>query len=219
MFTCDLGIETYRRRTLNSDILPLMRRGITPLKFDMSELLSRARRQFNKRVGDVTLSLPFISISVSPKDREQQIAREVLIRLKDRRVLSAWECCDDCVERALASLQEIRQLLVDKQVELADCHDGPLYLLIDAMLAGIRQFLTFEETLKLDPDMRSRPRARERHDVRQNYFDALELLRSHLSHCLNQIARLADIKVPKDSLISHYQGPWPSDAYLPPPAR
>lgn len=196
-----------------------MRSGTTPFKFDMSELLSRARRQFNKRVGNVTLSLPFISLSVNPKDRERQVAREVLIRLKDRRVLSAWECCDDCIERALASLQEIRQFLVDKQVEFADCDDGPLYLMIDAMLAGIRQFLTFEETLKLDPDVRSRPRARERHDARQDYFDALELLRSHLSHCLEQVATLAAMKVPNDSLISHYQGPWPSSAYLPPPGR
>lgn len=195
-----------------------MRSGAIPFKFDMTDLLSRARRQFNKRVGNVTLSLPFISIAVSPKDREKQVAREILIRLKDRRVLSSWECCDDCIERALASLQEIRKILVDKQVELADCHDGPLYLLIDAMLAGIRQFLTFEETLKLDPDVRSRPRARERHDARQDYFDALELLRNHLSHCLDQVAMLAAMKVPKDSLISHYQGPWPSDAYLPPPA-
>lgn len=194
-----------------------MRSGGIPFKFDMTELLSRARRQFNKRVGNVTLSLPFVSIAVSPKDRERQAAREILIRLKDRRVLSSWECCDDCIGRALASLQEIRKLLVDKQVELADCHDGPLYLVTDAMLAGIRQFLTFEEALRLDPVVRTESRARERDDVRQDYFDALELLRSHLSHCLDQIATLAAMKIPNDSLIYHYQGPWPSDAYLPPP--
>ena len=196
-----------------------MRSGNIPFKFDMTDLLVRARRQFNKRVGNVTLSLPFISIAVTPKDRERQVAREILIRLKDRRVLSSWECCDDCIERALASLQEIRTLLVDKQVELADCPDGPLYLLIDAMLAGIRQFLTYEETLKLDADTRSRPRAREAFDTRPGYFDGLELLRSHLSHCLGQIASLAKMKVPKDSLISHYQDPWPPDAYLPPPSQ
>ena len=90
---------------------------------------------------------------------------------------------------------------------------------VNAMLAGIRQFLTFEETLRLDPEVRSKPRARERYDARQDYFDALEVLRSHLSHCLDQIATLAAMKVPKDSLISHYQGPWPSDAYLPPPSQ
>jgi hypothetical protein len=194
-----------------------MRSGNIPFKFDMTDLLARARRQFSTRVGNVTLSLPGISIAVNPKNRERQVAREILIRLKDRRVLSSWECCDDCIERALASLQEIRKLLVDKQVELSDCHDGPLYLLIDAMLSGIRQFLTFEETLKLDAVTRSRPRAREPLDARQDYFDALELLRSHLSHCLGQVAMLARMKVPKESLISHYQDPWPSDAYLPPP--
>ncbi|GLR87690.1 hypothetical protein GCM10007857_44010 [Bradyrhizobium iriomotense] len=32
---------------------------------------------------------------------------------------------------------------------MADYHDGPLYLVMDAMLAGIRQFLTFEESLRL----------------------------------------------------------------------
>ena len=87
------------------------------------------------------------------------------------------------------------------------------------MLAGIRQFLTFEETLRLAADERARPHAHKLRDVRQDYFDALELLRSHLSHCLDQIATLAAMKVPKDSLISHYRGRWPSDAYLPPPAR
>ena len=119
----------------------------------------------------------------------------------------------------MSSLQEIRKLLVDKQVELADCHDGSLYLLIDAMLSGIHQFLTFEETLKLEADVRSRPRARKPQDARQDYFDGLELLRSHLSHCLVQIASMAHMKVPKESLISHYQDPWPSDAYLPPPSQ
>jgi hypothetical protein len=119
----------------------------------------------------------------------------------------------------LGSLLEIRKLLVDKQVELADCHDGPLYLLIEAMLAGIRQFLTFEETLKLEADVRSRPRAREPQDARQDYFDGLELLRNHLSHCLGEVATLASMKVPRESLISHYQDAWPSDAYLPPPAQ
>jgi hypothetical protein len=196
-----------------------MRSGNIPFKFDMNELLARARRQFSKHVGNVTLSLPGISIAVNPKDRERQVAREIVIRLKDRRVLSSWECCDDCIERALVSLQEIRKLLVDKQVELSDCHDGPLYLLIDAMLSGIRQFLTFEETLTQDAGARSQHREREPRAAKQNYFDALELLRNHLSHCLGQIATMAHMKVPKDSLISNYQDAWPTDAYLPPPSQ
>ena len=81
-----------------------MRSESIPFKFDMTELLARARRQVNTRLGNVTLNLPFLSIAVNPKDRERQVAREIVIRLKDRRVLSAWECCDDCINRALTSL-------------------------------------------------------------------------------------------------------------------
>jgi hypothetical protein len=69
-----------------------MRSGNIPFKFDLADLLARARRQVSGNVGDVTLNLPFVSFAISPKDRESQIARELFIRLRDRRVLSAWEC-------------------------------------------------------------------------------------------------------------------------------
>lgn len=129
-----------------------MRTGDIPFRFDMKDIVGRAKRRFGKHVGDVTLNLPFISIAVSPKDKERQVARELVIRLADRRVLSAWECCDNCIDDALKSLGEIRGILVDKQVELADLRDGPLYLLIDAMALGIRQFMTYEELLNRDND-------------------------------------------------------------------
>ena len=198
---------------------PKMKSGAIPFKFDMSDLLARARRQVNNRLGDVTLNLPFVSIAVSPKDRDRQIARELVIRLKDRRVLSAWECCDDCIDRALSSLQEIRELLVAKQVELSDMTDSPLYLLVDAMALGIRQFLTFEELLKRREDAPPHPRFRDFHrpiDARQTYFDALEILRGHLSRCLGQVAVLAGMEAPKDGLIANYQGPWQLEAYVAP---
>ena len=67
-----------------------MSNGAIPFKFDMTELLVRARRQVSGRVGDVPLNLPFVSIAINPRDRERQLAREIVIRLKDRRVLSAW---------------------------------------------------------------------------------------------------------------------------------
>ncbi len=195
-----------------------MRSGTIPFKFDLSELLARARRQVGGRLGDVTLNLPFLSIAVSPKDRERTIAREIVVRLKDRRVLSAWECCDDCIDRSLASLQDVRQTLVGKQVELSDAQDGPLYLLIDAMLIGIRQFLTYEELLTRSDDSRLHPRFRDFHrppDTRQAYFDGLEVLRGHLSRCLGQIATIAGMEAPKDGLIANYQGPWQIEAYVP----
>ncbi|MFO1112375.1 MAG: hypothetical protein U1E35_00330 [Rhodospirillales bacterium] len=183
----------------------------------MTDLLGRARRQVSSRLGDVTLNLPFVSIAVNPKDRERQVARELVIRLKDRRVLSAWECCDSCIDRALTSLQEIRQTLVDKQVELSDVSDGPLYLLIDAMTLGIRQFLTYEELLNQGDDASPHPRFRDFRrppDTRQRYFDALEVLRGHLSRCLGQIAAIAGKEALTTGLIVNYQGPWQLEAYL-----
>jgi hypothetical protein len=196
-----------------------MRSGAKPFRFELSELLARARRTVSGRVGNITLHLPFVDVEVSPKDREKQVAREIVIRLKDRRVLSAQECCDNCIDQALASLQEIRGHLVDKQVELSDMQDGPLYLLTDMMREGIRQFLTYEQLLKrsdsLPPhspfsDFRRPP------DVRQSYFDALELLRGHLSRCLGQVAVIGGMSGPQDGFIAEYRGAWPLDAYVAP---
>ena len=197
-----------------------MRSGDIPFKFDLTDLLGRARRQAVGRIGDITLNLPFISIDVSPKDRECQVAREIVLRLRDRRVLSAWECCDGCIDNALASLKEIRQLIVDKEVELAELQDGPLFLLLDAMATGIRQFMTFEEMLRRDEDAPPHPRFGEFHrppDVRQAYFDGLENLRGHLSRCLGQIAVIAGMPAPTDGISENYQGPWQLEAYMEPP--
>lgn len=198
-----------------------MRSGDIPFKFDMTDLVARARRQISGRVGSITLTLPFVSIEVSPNDLERQVAREIVLRLRDRRVLSAWECCDDCIDNALASLREIRQLIVDKEVELADMQDGPLFLLLDTMAAGLRQFVTFEELLRRDEAAVSHPRFGEFHrpaDVRQAYFDGLEVLRGHLSRSLGQVARIAGMSMPDEGMIAHYRGPWQLEAYAEPVA-
>lgn len=196
-----------------------MRSGAIPFQFDLSDVLGRLRRVASGSIGDITLNLPFVSVAVSPKDRERQVAREIVIRLKDRRVLSAWECCDGCIDQALASLQEIRRTLVDKQVELADVQDGPLYLLIETMVIGIRQFLTFEQRLNHADDYGHLPgEGRHRpHDVRQAYFDGLELLRGHLSRCLGQVAVIAGMEAPTDGIIANYRGAWLIAAYQPLP--
>lgn len=194
--------------------------GRSPFKFDMTDLLGRARRQVSGHLGDVTINLPFVSIAVSPKDQERQLAREIVIRLRDRRVLSAWECCDDCIDKALTSLREIRQTLVDKQVELSNIQDGPLYLLLDTMAAGLRQFMTFEELLRRDKDAPPHPRFGDFHrpmDTRQAYFDSLEILRGHLSRCLGQVAVIAGMPTPDEGLVANYRGPWQLEAYRVPP--
>lgn len=194
-----------------------MRQATPPFQFDLGDVLKRARRLVAGSVGEVTLNLPFVSVAVTPKDREKTVARELEIRLRDRRVLSAWECCDGCIDQALASLQEIRGLLVDKQVELAEMQDGPLFMLIDAMALGIRQFLTFEQHLVRDgaERMTDGPTIRPQH-TREAYFDALEILRGHLGRCLGQVAAIAGMELPNEGVITNYRGAWQIDAYKPP---
>ncbi|MBB6125641.1 hypothetical protein [Sphingobium subterraneum] len=197
-----------------------MRSGDIPFKFDLNDLVARARRQVAGRIGDITLNLPFVSIAVSPQDRELRLAREIVLRLRDRRVLSAWECCDDCIDKALASLKEIRQFIVDKEIELADLQDGPLFLLLDAMAAGIRQFMTFEELLRREDSAPPHPRFEDFHrpaDVRQGYFDGLEILRGHLSRCIGQIAVVAGMPARDNGICANYEGPWQLEAYKEPP--
>lgn len=55
------------------------------------------------------------------------------------------------------------------------------------MALGIRQFLTYEELLNRSDDAPPHPRFGEFYrppDIREAYFDALEVLRGHLSRCL-----------------------------------
>lgn len=197
-----------------------MRSDAIPFQFDIADLLARARRPLSGRIGEATLTLPFVTIAVSPKDQERKVAREVVIRLRDRRVLSASECCDDCIDKALVSLQEIRRTLVDKQVELSAMRDGPLYLLLETMAAGIRQFMTYEQLLRRGDVGTPRPQFGNRRrplDTRQAYFDALELLRGHLSRCVGQVAIIAGMPDFTTGLIANYQGAWQLEAYKEPP--
>ncbi len=104
---------------------------------------------------------------------------------------------------------------MNKEVELSDVHDGPLFLLLEMMAAGIRQFLTFEQRLTASqPKGRGKPRERTG-EAKQQYFDALELLRGHLSRCLGQIALIAKTDMPMNGLIEGYQGNWAIEAYTP----
>jgi hypothetical protein len=188
-----------------------------PFQLDVSELVRKAVRHGKKRIDGVTINLPFVSISVKPDDLEQNVAREIVIRLADKRVLNAFECCDDCIEHALSSLQEIRAILVDKEVELSRQTDGGLYLILEMMLEGIRQFFTFEESLRVtNPEFPGEPHTRlRRHDL-QPYFAALEMLRGHLYRCLAQVALVADVKIPKISDHMRYDEAWQLPAYKQP---
>ncbi len=184
------------------------------LKFDMTAILRRARRTIANHLGDVTLTLPFGTITVKPTAKETKVARETLIVLRDRRVLSAQECCDGCVDSSLKSLQEIRAILVQKQTELADLQDGPLYAVLDMMAQAVRQFLTYEESLRrsyVGPPHSDGPDFHRPPHLREAYFDALERLRDHLSHCVAQVSAVA--KIPAQGYVARYGGEWRKDVY------
>lgn len=170
----------------------------------LSTLLKRAR-QLPVELDGISINLPFVSVTVKPDDIERRVASEVVIRMADRRVLNARECCDRCIERALDSLQEIRSLLVDKQVELAERSDGALYLLLEVMLEGIRQFLTFVERLDCSS-----------YEGRQEYLCALEVLRGHLYRSLLQVAAIASMSIPEVPEHMRYSASWQIEQYAPP---
>jgi hypothetical protein len=183
----------------------------------VSGLVQKARRHAKKRVDGVTINLPFVSFSVRPDDLEQKAAREIVVRLSDKRGLNGSECCGSCVEQALASQPEIRSLLVDKQVELSGQTDGAAYLIVELMLEAIRQFFTFEETLRTaNPNFPGEFHTRmHRHDL-QPYFAALEMLRGYLFRCLTQVAVMADTSIPKIAKGMRYEDAWQLDAYQEP---
>lgn len=196
-----------------------MRTGAIPFKFDISQVLSALALRPDARVSSVQLNLPFISVLAHPSAREVQLAHELFLRVRDRRVLNGRECCDGCIDAALGSLQEIRSALVEVQVNLIGEKDGILHTLIDLMLVSIRQFLTFAQSISnngLDA-LRGTGEFYRPHDTRQIYFDALEQLRGHLSRSLGQLAVIAGLQIPSDGIFADYQGPWNLNAYQPPP--
>ena len=196
----------------------MMRDSKPPFKLDLRAQLKEARRKLNTRIGSVAINLPFLSFSVNPDDLEKRVANEIVIRLADRRVLNAFECCDNCIDQALTSLREIRRILVDKQVELSGASDSPLYLLIEFQTEAIRQFLTFEQRLNQSYEQESMPfdvprDFRRLSPVREQYFAALEMLRAHLHRCLIQVSKIADTATPKIPDHMRYDDEWQIEAY------
>jgi hypothetical protein len=190
-----------------------------PFKFDVGGLVRRLRK-LPATVDGVTISLPVVEISVKPDGTERKVAREVVIRLADRRVLTSSECCDNCIDDALTSLQEIRQIIVDKQVELSDKTDTALYVLLDSVRDSIRQFLTFEQRLNKGGTVDHRNQNtsfRRAAESRELYFAALEMLRAHIHRTLAQVTKIAGMdEIPGISGHMRYDGQWQLNAYKKP---
>lgn len=189
---------------------------IERFKVDVNKAISRARRLRAKHLSgiEVGVSLPFgVTINVTPSDVERKVAREIVIRCQDRRVLNARECCDSCIDQALSSLQDVRSKLVEKQVVLSELQDSSLYMLIEMMLDPIRQFLTFEQRLQ---SIRIKVSQAEGRDplVREAYLQALDVLRIHLKRTISEIARIGGISFPEKPTLDAEQ--WKIENYLPP---
>jgi len=191
-----------------------------PFKFDIGDIIKRLRRLPVTVDGKVTISLPFIEVSIKPDKIERKVAREVVIRLADRRVLTSAECCDNCIDNALTSLQEIRQIIVDKQVELSEKTDTALYVLLDSIRDSIRQFLTFQQRLSKDSEVDHKvPEFYRTAQSRELYFAGLEMLRAHIHRTLLQVAKIAHMRgIPGFEGHMSYDGQWQLEAYKKPPA-
>ncbi len=188
-------------------------------QIDLRKQLAEMRRRFNNRITGVEVNVPGFTFCLDPTDPEKKAAREIVIFLKDRRVLNSKECCDNCIDKSLSSLMKIREFLVERQLQVGILEfgaSGPLYLMTEFTLEAIRQFLTYHEQLERDsagmesessiPDFR-RPR-----DIRESYFEALNRLRSHLHRCVHQIRIIADIELPEVS--ENLKDGWRTDIYV-----
>lgn len=192
-----------------------------PFKFDFTEIFSDSYDNFSHLNGSVSINLPFISFSFEPKNEERNVAREILVKMSDRRVLISQECCDNCIQRSINSLLEIREFLVNKQMEISHLTDSPIYILIELQVEAIRQFLTFEEKIKSQNQDGILIKSK-RHDggssllLQEQYFSSLEILRSHIHKCLNQISKIAKIEVPKNIIEMDYDESWRTNLYTSP---
>lgn len=182
--------------------------GKPPFKFEVASIVKRLQSLPVAVDGAVKISIPFLEVTVKVDDREKKIARELVIRLADRRVLNASECCDNCIDNALKSLQEIRRILVEKEVELSDKTDSAIYILMDSIRDTIRQFLTFEQRLSGKHKIEHRY-----FEQRDMYFAGLEILRAHIHRTLIQIAKIAEVEIPGISQGMRYDENWQLEDY------
>ncbi|WP_437230208.1 hypothetical protein SH661x_001839 [Planctomicrobium sp. SH661] len=93
--------------------------------------------------------------------------------------------------------------------------------MLEFSLDAIRQFLTHHERLeaaasRMPPgsdisDFRRPP------DIRQDYFEALELLRGHLGQCVHQIAIIASVELPK--VPDNLRDGWRLSSYVMPQSQ
>ena len=157
----------------------------------------------NVALDSISLSFPFgVNIQIKPVESEIKIAREVIIKLIDRRILNAAECCAECIQRAIDSLKEIKADLIDIKCKLTDNINRPIYYFIDYIVLSINSFLDFIERYKIDMEMN-----------RPTYFDALEKLRRHIAKCMVEISKIGECKIDTTHYAFKNNAEWIYDNY------
>ncbi|MDX9703664.1 MAG: hypothetical protein RBU23_11580 [Candidatus Auribacterota bacterium] len=71
-------------------------------RLDIKDILKKVKNKVEDNVNGISISIPFLSFSVSIDNTEKDVARELIIRLEDKRVLSGIECCDNCIQNSIA---------------------------------------------------------------------------------------------------------------------
>lgn len=170
------------------------------LKFNVTEYYRKAKKLVNKAdIKGITIKFPGISINLAPTDSDKKISKEIILKLRHKRVISQSECCDNCIKNSLTSLFEIKDYLIDKQVEMSDV-ESPLFILTDMALLGINRFLTFTEGFDDFKD-------------KEKYFEALNLLRGHLIKTFDEVAKIASLPNDFGFRLKMIEG-WDEETYI-----
>lgn len=172
--------------------------GVDPFGVNVGSLTQRARQWIGRRIAGATVSATGVSFQIRATDPERDAARKLFIRLRDRRVFNAFDCCDNCVRNTLASLQEVRKILVESQVEVANFHDGDLFWIADYLRLIIREFLSWEERLRaaLGPAQASKEELYIDPVYRAAYIKSLDTVRAHARAALEALADVSQMKLP-----------------------
>jgi hypothetical protein len=171
------------------------------LKIEALDLLDKSKKLKDRvEVGEITINFPGFSVPISINNKQKNIAREIIIFVRDKRVLSSTECCTNCINYSLISLMNIRTFLVEKQMNIKNV-DTALFLLIDFALSGIRGFMTYTEGIEnIDQN-------------RETYFYALNIIRGHLLRVFDEIIKIAEIP-DKFGCRLDFVATWQKDLYV-----
>ena len=137
------------------------------------------------KIDSIGLSFPFgLNITYKPIDSIKEIAKVIIIKLIDRRILNSKECCGSCIEQSVLSLKEIKAVLINEKTKLIKQINTLLYYYVDYIIIAINTFFDFTERYY-----------EKKEEYRGLYFDALEKIRNHVAKCMKEILKIAEYEI------------------------